>query len=370
MNYVCKSCGNTYEANPNTIKCTCGAALWLDFEGQLNKEDIITNDFTMWRYSAAYPVKKEDVKISFDEGLTPLAKLNYKGYQVLVKQDNLMPTGSFKDRGVVMVTNFLNNMGVKHFAEDSSGNGGSSFAGYCALGGIDIQIYVPAGTSAGKIAQMKVYGADLVEVEGTRADVADEAMKNIGGSVYVGHNWHPLFIQGTKSVAYELWEQNDFKAPDNVVCVAGNGSMVAGVYIGFNELRKSGEIDKMPKIYGIQSDGCNPFYRDFMGESLDFELTPSIAEGIRIKKSTKHNQVLQFVKDTGGAFISVTEDEIRTALFEIGKKGFYIEPTSATGFAGLNRLIAEETIKASEKTAVLVSGNGLKATTKIMKLMD
>ncbi len=244
MNYVCKKCGNRYKASPKVIKCYCGAALWLDYEGKLTKDDIVQNDFSMWRYSAAYPVKREDVKISYGEGMTALAQIDFKGYMVQVKQDNLMPTGSFKDRGVVMVTNFLNNMGVKHFAEDSSGNGGSSFAGYCALGGINIQIYVPAGTSAGKIAQMKVYGADLVEVEGTRADVAAEAMKNIGGSVYVGHNWHPLFIQGTKSVAYELWEQNGFKAPDNVVCVAGNGSMVAGVYIGFNELLKSGEIKK------------------------------------------------------------------------------------------------------------------------------
>jgi len=217
---------------------------------------------------------------------------------------------------------------------------------------------------------MKVYGADLVEVEGTRADVAAEAMKNIGGSVYVGHNWHPLFIQGTKSVAYELWEQNGFKAPDNVVCVAGNGSMVAGVYIGFNELLKSGEIEKMPRIFGIQSDGCNPFYRDFVGQSLDFELTPSIAEGIRIKKSTKHDEVLGFVKETEGAFISVDEKSIKQALFEIGEYGFYIEPSSATGFAGLNKLIEDKIIQPNEITSVLVSGNGLKATTKIMNLMD
>jgi len=370
MEYKCNECGNIYDASPNVVKCECGAALWLDFQGRLNRKDIVKNDFTMWRYSKAYPVKRDDVKISFGEGLTALAKVVYKGHNILVKQDNLMPTGSFKDRGVVMVTNYLNNMGVTHFAEDSSGNGGSSFAGYCALGGIDIQIYVPAGTSAGKIAQMKVYGADLVEVEGTRADVATQAMKNIGGSVYVGHNWHPLFIQGVKSVAYEIWEQNNFEAPDNIVCVAGNGSMVTGVYIGFRELIDSGEIEKMPRIFGVQADGCNPLYRAFAGESLDFELTPSIAEGIRIKHSTKHNEVIGFVKETKGAFISVGEDEIKNALFEIGEFGFYIEPTSATGFAGLNHLIENKIINQSEKTAIIVSGNGLKATTKIMNLMD
>ncbi|WP_304942317.1 threonine synthase [Vallitalea guaymasensis] len=368
MKYVCKKCGKIYNADPEVIKCECGGALWLDFEGKLTKADIQQNDFTMWRYSTAYPVKRDNVNISFGEGLTPLSEINFKDYNIMIKQDNLMPTGSFKDRGVVMVTNYLNNLGVTKFAEDSSGNGGSSYAGYCALGNIDCKIFVPAGTSQGKIAQMKVYGANLIEVEGTRADVANEAMKNIDGHVYVGHNWHPLFVHGIKSVAYEIWEQNNFKAPDNVICVAGNGSIVTGVYLGFNELFNSEEIDKMPKIYGIQSNNCNTLYREFTGDTLEFEPVPTIAEGISISKPTKLKEVVDLVRKTNGEFISVTENEIKEALFEIGEKGFYIEPTSATGFAGLNRLISENIINKNEDTVIIISGNGLKATDKIMKL--
>lgn len=302
MKYICKLCGTSYDVNPETIKCGCGHALWLDFEGQLNRSDIIQNDFSMWRYSKAYPIKREDVKVTFGEGLTPLARIEYLGYDILVKQDNLMPTGSFKDRGVAMVTNFLYNMGVKKFGEDSSGNGGSSYAGYSALAGIDCKIFVPAGTSLGKIAQMKVYGSELVEVEGTRADVTVEAMKNFEGRVYVGHNWHPLFVQGVKSVAYEIWEQNDYKAPDNIICVAGNGSMVTGVYLGFKELLASGEIKKMPRIYGVQAEHCNTLYRAFVGETIDFEPKQTIAEGISIYRSTKHEAVVEFVKETKGEF--------------------------------------------------------------------
>ncbi|WFD11597.1 threonine synthase [Tepidibacter hydrothermalis] len=369
MKYVCKKCENIYAPNPEVIKCECGGALWLDYEGKLKKSDIHQNDFTMWRYSAAYPVKREDVKISFGEGLTPFSTIDYKEYEIIVKQDNLMPTGSFKDRGVAMVTNYLNNLGVTKFTEDSSGNGGSAFAGYCALGRIDCKIFVPAGTSEGKIAQMKVYGANLVEVEGTRAHVASEAMKSIDGSIYVGHNWHPFFVHGVKSVAYEMWEQNGFKAPDNVICVAGNGSMIIGVYLGFKELLDSDEIDRMPKIYGIQADNYNTLYREFVGDDIEFKPLPTIAEGISIYKSTKHEEVVEFVKKTKGKFISVTEDEIKNALLEIGEKGFYIEPTSAAAFAGLNRLIDEKIIDKSEQTAIIISGNGLKATDKIMKLL-
>lgn len=369
MNYICHTCGKTYPATPEHIKCTCGSALWLDFEGRLKKEDIISNDFTLWRYSAAYPIDKEDVAITYNETITPLTAIDFKSYPVMVKQDSLMPTGSFKDRGVSMVLNYVNKFGVTKVAEDSSGNGGSSFAGYCALGGLDLKVFVPAGTSAGKIAQMKVYGADLVEVEGSRSDVTDEAMKNIGGRIYVGHNWHPLFVQGTKSVAYEIWEQNDFKAPDQVVCVAGNGSMVCGLYLGFSELLVSGEIDKLPKIYAVQSESCNPLYRGFNDLSLDFEVKPTLAEGISIYRSSKHHEVIEFIRESGGHILSVSENEIKDALFDIGSYGFYIEPTSATGFAGLKKLIEEDVIKKDEKTVIIISGNGLKATDKILNLM-
>lgn len=370
MKYICKKCQKTYEVSEHPVKCSCGASLWLDFKGQLNKEDIDKEDFTMWRYSKAYPIKKEALKVTFGEGMTALANINFKGYPVQIKQDYLMPTGSFKDRGVVMVTNFMKNLGVHRFAEDSSGNGGSSFAGYCARGGIDLKVFVPAGTSAGKVAQMKVYGAHLVEVEGSRQDVADAAMKASEGYHYVGHNWHPVFIHGTKSLAYELWEQNHFKVPDQVICPAGNGSLVLGLYLGFNELLDSGEIDRIPKIYPIQSEGCNPLYRGYEGLSLDFEMTPSVAEGIRIKKSTKHDEIIEYVKESKGAIISVLEEDIKNALFEIGQYGFFIEPTSATAIAGLNYLIDQQVITKEQTTAVIISGNGLKATGKIMKIKE
>lgn len=370
MKYQCRSCGKEYSLKPEIFRCECGEALWLDFHSEFNKSDIIQNEYSMWRYSKAYPIKKEDVRVSFGEGLTPLTKIEFKGYNLLVKQDNLMPTGSFKDRGVAMVINFLNNMNVKKISEDSSGNGGSSFAGYSALAGIDCKIFVPAGTSKGKIAQMKVYGAELIEVEGTRLDVTVEAMKNLDGRIYAGHNWQPLFIEGVKSVAYELWEQNNFEAPDNIICVAGNGSMVAGIYIGFKELLVSGEIKKLPKIFAVQANNCNPLYREYIGDTIEFVPKATIAEGISIYRSTKHEQIVEFIRDTDGEFISVSENNIKESIFEIGQKGFYIEPTSATGFAGLNELIKTNKIKENDKTVIVISGNGLKATDKILKMMD
>lgn len=369
MKYVCRRCGNEYRPLAERFRCECGNALWLDYEGRLTRDDIKTDDFSMWRYSAAYPLKRSDIKVSFGEGMTPLAEINYKGHQLQIKQDNLMPTGSFKDRGVAMVTNFMNNAGVRKFSEDSSGNGGSSFAGYCALAGIECRVFIPASTSQGKIVQTQTYGADLIRVEGSRQDVADRAMAGDDGYVYVGHNWHPFFIQGVKSVAYEIWEQNGFRAPDNVVCVAGNGSMVAGLGLGFKELLNSGEIDALPKIHAVQADHCNPLYRSFHGQSIDFEPQPTIAEGISIYRSTRHDDIVNIVKESGGQVVSVSDEEIASALFAVGKKGFYVEPTSATGFAGLDKLLLDRAVGIEEKTVIILSGNGLKATDKIGALM-
>jgi len=369
VKYICKSCGTSYEVKPEIIKCDCGAALWLDFKGKLNKQDIIKNEFSLWRYSKAYPIQIEDVSVTYKEGLTPLANICYKGHSLLIKQDNLMPTGSFKDRGVTMVTNYLKKSGVTKFAEDSSGNGGSSYAGFSALGHIDSKIFVPAGTSEGKIGQMKVYGSELVEISGSRSDVTTAAMQNIGDRIYVGHNWHPFFVQGVKSVGYEIWEQNNFKVPDNIVCVAGNGSMVVGIYMAFTELLDAREIKSLPRIYAIQADSCNTLYRDFVGKTINFEVKPSIAEGISIYRSTKHDYVLEAIRQSNGEILSVSEEEIKHSLFEVGRLGFYIEPTSATGFAGLNRLIENNSIQSDEQTAIIISGNGLKATQKILDLM-
>lgn len=369
MKYLCNSCGHQYDASTNMTKCECGAALALDFIGHHRKADIVQDDFSMWRYAGAYPLSKADIKISFGEGLTPFIAIDYRGYRLKIKQDNLLPTGSFKDRGVAMVTNFLNIRGVSQFTEDSSGNGGSSYAGYCALGNIGCKIYVPAGTSQGKIAQMKVYGAHLIEITGTRTDVATAAMKGSQNSVYVGHNWHPLFVHGVKSVAYEMWEQNGFIAPDQVVCVAGNGSMVTGIYLGFKELLQSGEIGNMPKIFAIQSDHCNPLYREFIGDRSVIESKSGIAEGISVAHPTRLKEVVAQVRATQGAIISVSDKDIIAALFDIGKRGFYIEPTSATGFAGLNKLIEQGLIEKTDTTAIIISGNGLKATVEILPLL-
>lgn len=363
MKFICIKCGNRYGDSDMRWRCVCGGSLTCDFISTFTKEKIRQDRYSMWRYEGAYPLHYEDVSISFQEGFTPLVAIRAKGCRVRVKMEQLMPTGSFKDRGTVMVVNYLNMHGVDMITEDSSGNAGASVAGYCALGGIPCEIYVPKGNSAGKLTQIRAYGAVIHEIEGSRDAVALAAQQN--SESYAGHNWHPMFIQGTKSLAYELWEQNGFKAPDNIVAAAGNGSAALGLYCGFRELMENGQIDHMPRLFAVQAENCNPIYRQYMGMERKQRYEKTIAEGIALAGPNKTEQVITAIKETDGAVLSVSEEEIAKALWELASMGIYAEPTSSAAYAGIRRLCRERILGREDDVVMIVSGNGLKTGSEI-----
>lgn len=319
----------------------------------------------MWRYDKAYPIKGEDLVSAFGEGMTPLSKDEWDTFGIYIKNDALMPTGSFKDRGVVMMINSLALKGVKTITEDSSGNAGASVTEYAAKAGIDCNIYVPEGTSEGKVAQVKCSGASLHQIPGPRENTALAAQSVIEG-VYASHNWNPYFIEGVKSMAYEIWEQLGYSAPDNIVCPVGNGSIALGLIQGFQELLSSSEVSYLPRIYGVQPHNCNTIYRKFHGKAEDFDAQPTIAEGIALKFSSKCDEVVEAIRISKGEMVEVREEEIIEALQKINRKGYFIEPTSAAAFAGMSQLIDQNKIDRDETTVVVISGNGLKAIDKIM----
>lgn len=371
MKYICMNCEKEYVPAPLLIRCDCGSALWVKPEKSFSKSDLITNDFTMWRYANAYALDKESIEITFNETITPLASAKIGHVNILAKMDSLMPTGSFKDRGAAMVVNYLNSQGIRSISEDSSGNGGSAYAGYAAKGNFDCNIFVPAETSLGKTVQTRIYGARCFEIEGSREDVANAAMnsKATHDSYYVGHNWHPLFIEGVKSIAYEIWEQCGYQAPDNFIAPAGNGSLLAGAYLGFMELLRGGAIDKMPRLFGIQTEGIQPFVQQFNNEEINIGSTDTLAEGIKIQRSSRIKEIIEFVRQSNGSFISVNESEIKEALHMMGKQGFFIEPTSAAAFSGIKKLIDTDQIMEGQITVGVITGNGLKSTNKLQDLL-
>jgi threonine synthase len=346
-----------------------GHTLDLSFEARIDPIAIRKRKPTLWRYREAIPVHEQTSVISVDEGYTPLVFLPIAGKKVGIKQEQLFTTGSYKDRGATVLMSFIRGLGIQKIVQDSSGNAGCAVAAYAAMANIHCTIYLQKETSPSKVAQIKAYGAEIQFIDGTREDVAEAVMIAAQQHYYASHSWNPLFFHGTKTFAYEVCEQLGWKAPDAVVLPAGNGTLIIGCYIGFTDLLKAGIISKMPKLIAVQSANCAPLAQAFHNKQQTYssiKTEPTLAEGIAIKKPVRGNQILQMVKESGGDFISVTEDEIKAAWKECAQKGHFIEPTSAATIAGLQKYIPgfpDETIIS------LFSGNGLKSTDTILKLI-
>ena len=369
MKYICKRCGQNYDDSFEGWNCQCGGSLWLDWEVEFSRNDIRENDFSLWRYDKAFPIKSENIISTFGEGLTPLIKHSWDGIDVYFKNDALMPTGSFKDRGVAMMINYFALKGVKNITEDSSGNAGASVAEYAAKAGMECNIFVPHGTSEGKVAQVISSGARLHKILGPREKTAQAAQSYTGG-VYASHNWNPYFIEGVKSIAYEIWEQLGFVAPDNIICPVGNGSIALGLVQGFQELLDNSEVKSLPKVYGVEPHNSNGIYRKFYGLDEDFQAEPTIAEGIALRYSSKGDEVVKAIVQSKGEMVEVKEGEIIEALIKISKKGYFIEPTSAAAFAGASNLIKKGKLAGNENTVIIISGNGLKASDKVLQYLS
>jgi threonine synthase len=274
---------------------------------------------------------------------------------------------------MTVMVSYLKSRGINYVLEDSSGNAGASLSAYAAAAGMRCRILVPETASYPKIAQIAACGADVVTIRGSRQDVADAALRMSTEIFYASHNWQPFFAEGTKTLAYELWEQLGFNAPDNVIVPLGYGSNVAGCAIGFNELLRNGEITKMPRIFGVQAANCAPYFNAWQAgvdHLVPTEVTPTIAEGIASSKPTRVVEALRAVRDSGGSIVAVSEDEIVAALGALARKGLYVEPTSAAAGAGLTQLLASGAIKASESTVLVLTGTGLKASEKIGQLLN
>ena len=334
------------------------------------REDLAGRPANMWRYHEALGIADPDARVSFGEGNTPLSTVRLHGRNIELKMDFLCPTGSYKDRGSTVMLSQLRSWGLRQIIEDSSGNAGASIAAYSALAGIQADIYIPASTSAGKAAQIGMYGARLMKVPGTREDTAHAAWQAATQTFYGSHNWSPYFLSGMKTVAYEIAEQRGWTAPDWVFAPSGGGSLVVGLHFGFRDLLQAGLIDKMPKIVLVQAARCAPIHAAWRA---GLTTVPAIAkqetaaEGISVAKPVRGREILEAVRETNGFVHIVSEDEIWEGLAALGGCGVYVEPTSAVVAAAAKKLIETGTIAPNESVVLTLTGNGLKATDKIVQ---
>ncbi len=366
---VCRACGAIHPEATGRWRCVCGAPLDVDFEGAIDTRRIAGRPPGMWRYREALPVSADHHVVSFNEGFTPLIQVRIDGRLLTLKQENLFPTGSFKDRGASVLISRALELGVERVVEDSSGNAGAAVAAYAAKAGMACEIFVPESTSPGKLAQIRLYGAKLIRVPGTREATARAAMDAAERHFYASHVWNPFFFQGTKTYAFEIWEQLGFTAPDALIVPTGHGTLLIGAFLGFQDLLKNGLIARLPRMIAVQAAGCAPIYRmwrDQLPEIPPASSGDTVAEGIAIAEPTRASQILDIVRETGGEVVSVTDHEIEKALLKICNQGLYAEPTSATAIAAFGKFTAS----VDECIVAPLTGHGLKSTEKMLKLAD
>jgi len=365
--YLCPTCGATLAADRPLWRCDCGSHLNLAPGEGMSRGDIDTADASLWRYRKALALAGPP-RVSLGEGWTPLVTRDWGGTAIRFKLESQMPTGSFKDRGTAVMLNHLLEVGVGPIHEDSSGNAGSSIATYAAAGGIPCRIFVPETAPRGKVVQIAASGARVKAIPGTRQAVTEAALAAAGTSFYASHNWQPFFIEGTKTLAYELWEQLGFHVPHNVLVPTGYGSNILGLERGFDELMRRGEVDRMPRLFAVQAANCAAFAAVWNGDE-NFVPQPTMADGIATVKPVRTAEVVAALRRSGGGVVAIAEDEIAPALIRLGRMGFYVEPTSATVGAALSRLLADGRIKRDEDTIAVITGHGLKAADKIAEII-
>jgi threonine synthase len=367
LNYTvrCSKC-NTVSDDLFDYKCrVCGHPLNVQLDIDFKTAEIRNKDYSMWRYARFFPYVKEDERITLGEGWTPMVKFSD---DVFLKFESLNPTGSFKDRGSAVLISALHKL-IKRakgrISEDSSGNAGASMAAYAARAGLEVEVYVPETVSGPKFSQIRFYGAKVVKVPGNRQKVAEEAQKADLGKFYVGHILHPLFRDGIRSLAYETAEQFEWNPPRRVYLPVSAGTLILGVISGFEHLAKSNVIKSMPKIVACQTEQVSPLYHRFT--SLPYkppEKVTSVADALVSVNPPLLDIMFESLKRVKGGAVMVREEEILKAWQELGRKGFYVEPSSAVAYAAYKRHVAAEEIGRGEKTCIILTGMGLKSSLK------
>ncbi len=373
IEYICNRCHITYRTDTLRYKCDCGQPLELKkTEIGFSIDRVSVEDNTLWRYHQALPITDDASIISLGEGMTPLISFDNALHDHRLKLDFVCPTGSYKDRGAAVLLSKVKALGVQEVVEDSSGNAGAAIAAYSAKAGIDCTIYCPASTSKGKLTQISMYGAKLKLIEGNRAATTQAVLEAAETTYYASHNWNPFFLEGTKTIAFEITEQLGWQAPDHIICPIGFGSVYMGLHIGFGELHAQGIITKIPRLLGVQSAACCPVYKAYAENRAQIERSPqtyeTLAEGITSEAPIRGNTIMQALRETNGAITIVDEAEIESGTKDLASKGIYVEPTSAVIVKAFDKFVESGIIRVGDITVSILTGSGLKATDKLMKI--
>lgn len=378
LGYRCTLCGQEYPFVPERMTCpACGETGILDIlydypsiRKVFNRETLKADaDNSMWRYKALMPLQGNGLSDFLRIGWSPLYASRTLGpvlglKTLYIKDDGMNPTGSLKDRASGVAVAKAIELGFDTIACSSTGNAASSLAGNAARMGLKTVIFVPERAPGGKVAQLLIFGANVISVRGDYRQTFELSRAAIEKWGFYNRNAgiNPILTEGKKTVALEIAEQQNWAPTDWVVVSVGDGCTIGGVYNGFYDLLQLGMIERIPKILGVQSTGCCPFV-DAARRGGALQPTPenTLADSIAVGVPRNPVKARRAVEKSGGAWIAVTDEEILAAMRLLGRsEGVFGEPAGVTAAAGLKRALAEGLIRPEETATLICTGSGLK----------
>ena len=373
----CSQCQQTYAlTNLATFSPCCHKPLLTTYHTpfDLSPTVLASRPFTMWRYREMLPLFDDSHKVTLGEGGTPILSLkkwaNRYGYQqLLLKDESLNPTGSFKARGLSMAISKAKELGVEACIIPTAGNAGGAMAAYCASANLKATVVMPRHTPKVFKEECELYGADLVLVDGLINDCGKKVaeLKAQNGYFDVSTMKEPYRLEGKKTMGYEIAEQLNWQLPDVILYPAGGGTGLIGIWKAFFELKALGWLSpstKLPRMYAIQAENCCPVVTTWnkkQPNASHYQGKPSVANGLAVPQPFAEALMLDVLRESGGLPIAVSEDEMVQTVKEVARlEGLLVAPEGAALFKGLQKLIENKHIAPSENVLLINTGSGYK----------
>lgn len=382
----CRECGAEYTPVFKYICEECFGPLDViyDIPPNLTKETFTSRqDKTYWRYFELLPIADKKNIVNIHAGFTPLQHAEELGTHMgslknlFIKNDSVNPTFSFKDRPAGVAISRSREIDLKAVGCASTGNLASATAAHAAKAHLPCYIFAPSDIEKVKIAQALSYGAKFVAVEGTYDD-ANRVASIIGDSKGIGIvniNMRPYYVEGSKTLAFEVAEQLNWQVPDHLIIPVGSGAMLNAICKGFEELHEIGLIDDISnlKVTAAQPHGCAPIvdaFKNKTGEIVPVERPDTIAKSLAIGDPGDGVYVLRRLKQYGGIAEEANDNEIVEGILTLSRtEGIFTEPAGGVSIAVLKKLVDDGFIERNEKVVCYVTGNGLKSTEAIMSAL-
>lgn len=380
----CRECKKRYGTEFRYVCDECFGPLDVRYEGlpRLGPGTFEGREHTYWRYRELLPVEDASNIISIGAGMTPLIKADALAERlglrnVYIKNDSVNPTFSFKDRPAGVAVSKAREFGMSRVGCASTGNLASATAAHAARGGLPCHIFAPSNIEMAKIAQALSYGADYISVDGTYDDanrIAAQAGDRLGIGV-VNINMRSYYVEGSKTLAYEVAEQLGWNVPDNLVVPVGSGAMLNAICKGFEELESASLVSgggvRDMRMHAAQPKGCAPVVDAFANNQdivAPVESPDTVAKSLAIGDPGDGRYVLKRLKQYDGTAVETSDDEIIDAMLLLARtEGIFTEPAGGVAVATLQKMAEQRTIDPGDSVVCYVTGNGLKATEAVMR---